>query len=186
VTDILTRHDAGQNGFGFDWGIEKGALSADDGLTSAVIISLFSDRVAAADDQLPDGSGDRRGCWSDMPLDDGKPDPIGSRLWLLARAKATVKTAARAQQYALEALQWLKDDGVAGDIEVTAQYVTAEQLRLTVNITRQVAGQPVNHRFDYVWNPSKPVPFVLTLPTLLTDEGGTPLMTEDGTLISLF
>ncbi len=186
MTDIRTRHDASQNGFGFDWAIEKGALEADDGLETAVIISLFTDRVAAADDDLPDNSGDRRGWWGDMALDDGKPDPIGSRLWLLARAKATTKTAARAQQYALEALQWLKDDGVAGDIEVTAQYVTAEQLRLTVNIARQMAGQPVNRRFDYVWNPSKPVPFVLSLPPLLTDEGGHPLMTEDGTLISLF
>lgn len=186
MTDIRTLNTAGPIGFSFDWGVEKGALAADDGLTTAVIQSLFSDRVASADDELPDNSGDRRGWWGDMALDDGKPDPIGSRLWLLARAKATVRTAARAQQYALEALQWLKDDGVAGDIEVTAQYVTAEQLRLTVNITRQVAGQPVNHRFDYVWNPSKPVPFILTLPTLLTDEGGLPLMTEDGTLISLF
>lgn len=187
MTDIRTRHDAGTIGFSFDWAMAQGALETDDGLETSVINSLFSNRVAAADDVIPDGTGNRQGFWGDMALDSGAPDYFGSRLWLLSRVGATKKTAALAQKYALEALQWLLDDGVAGAIDVSATYVSADQLRLTIIITRQVAGKPVNHRFDYVWNTSGPFrPFVPSLPPLLAAENSELLTTEDGTLISLF
>lgn len=169
MTDIRTINTAGPIAFDFDWNMGFGTLESDDGLETAVIISLFSDRTAAADDILPDGMGDRRGFWGDVSLDGGPPDLIGSRLWLLSRAKATLKTAARAKQYTLEALQWLIDDGVAGAIAVVAEYVSREQLRLTVTITRQLAGQQVSHRYDFVWNPAQPIPLVPK--TLLLGDG---------------
>jgi phage gp46-like protein len=186
VTDIRTISTAGPIGLAFDWSMFGGALGTDGGMETAIIQSLFTDATSAADDDLPDNSGDRRGCWMDTPLEGVKTDKMGSRLWLLERAKATVKTATRARRYALEALQWFIDDGIADQVEVTAEYVTREQLKLTVNIIRQVNAQPVNHRYDFVWNPAQPTAFVQhPVPLLGTEDGGV-LVTEDGQEISLF
>lgn len=113
-------------------------LATEDGLRTAVIISLFSDRRAEADDEIPDGSDDRRGWWSDV---------LGSRLWLLARAKEMPNTLARARAYAIEALQWLIDDGVATAVEVTAEWAQRGVLALGVVIT--LADRD---RFDDVFN----------------------------------
>ncbi|MEG2173151.1 MAG: phage GP46 family protein, partial [Desulfovibrionaceae bacterium] len=43
----------------------NGLSPLDDGLTRAVVISLFSDARALTDDILPDGSVSRRGFWAD-------------------------------------------------------------------------------------------------------------------------
>ncbi|WP_241085111.1 phage GP46 family protein [Candidatus Vondammii sp. HM_W22] len=40
-------------------------LAANDGLHSAVLVSLFTDRRAANDDLLPSSALDRRGWWAD-------------------------------------------------------------------------------------------------------------------------
>ena len=87
--------------FACDYAVAAGDLAADNGLKTAVLISLFTDRLAAADDEIPDGTEDRRGWWGDMPADGSAPsgappDPIGSRLWLLARAKQSAETLNRA------------------------------------------------------------------------------------------
>lgn len=113
-------------------------LAKEDGLRTAVIISLFTDRRAEADDEIPDGSDDRRGWWAGA---------IGSRLWLLARAKETPDTLARARAYAIEALQWLIDDGVATAVEVTAEWARRGVLALRVVIT--LADR---NRFEDVFN----------------------------------
>ncbi|SPX13542.1 phage protein GP46 [Escherichia coli] len=60
-------------------------MLTDDSLTTDVTISLFTDRRSLDSDTLPDGSDDRRGWWGDSYRD----RPIGSRLWLLSREKAT-------------------------------------------------------------------------------------------------
>lgn len=113
-------------------------LAKEDGLRTAVIVSLFSDRRAEADDEIPDGSDDRRGWWFGT---------IGSRLWLLARAKEMPDTLARARAYAIEALQWLIDDGVATAVEVTAEWAQRGVLALHVAIT--LADR---NRFEDVFN----------------------------------
>jgi phage gp46-like protein len=41
--------------------LDGGDLSTDDGLETAVLLSLITDRRAEADDVLPDGGTDRRG-----------------------------------------------------------------------------------------------------------------------------
>lgn len=144
--------------FSADWTINETTqdIVADDGLMSAVVISLFSDRLAAPDDQLPDGSGSRRGWWADAPADGSTiatdDDLIGSRLWLLSRAKATPDTARRAQAYCLEALNWMLTDGIAGDIQVAAEWIDADKLGIKVAISRYVAGAVTADRtFDLVW-----------------------------------
>lgn len=108
-------------------------LVDDDTLRSAVLISLFSDRRAKADDRLPDDSGDRRG-WLGDALAGIAGDRIGSRLWLLNREKQTEETRRRAAEYAREALAWLIEDGLAATVEVEAEWVSMGVLGLKVGI----------------------------------------------------
>lgn len=131
---------------GGDWLVQGPSLAEDDGLETAVVISLFTDRLAA---DAPADAGSRRGWWGDAYGEvDG--DLIGSRLWLLAREKQLPQVLARAELYAREALQWLVDDGVASSVDVRAELVRSGVLGLAVTITR--SAQPiVRYRFESFW-----------------------------------
>ena len=58
--------------------------------------------------------------WGDL-VTDIDDDEIGSKLWLLSRASTTEENIANAEFYVTECLQWMIDDGVAQDIEVTVE-----------------------------------------------------------------
>lgn len=138
-----------------DWLLASPQLDTDDGLETAVLISLFSDRLAGQDDALPDNSSHRRGWWGDSFADiDG--DLIGSRLWLLSREKQLAATLQRAREYAREALRWLVDDGIARSVDVDAEFPQQGQLALAVTINRAVTG-PVRFRFDTFWGAANAV-----------------------------
>lgn len=123
-------------------------LATDDGLRTAVLISLFTDARAQADDVLPAETDDRRGWWGDFaPEVEG--DRIGSRLWLLVREKRTPDLLVRAREYAEEALAWLVEDGVAAAVAVEAMLYGSAGVALGVTITRP--GGPARSRFDFVW-----------------------------------
>ncbi len=133
----------------FDWAIAGAGLEEDDGLETAVLLSLFTDRRAAEDDPLPGVSDDRRGWWADQ-YQDVAGDKTGSRLWLIAREKQTASVLVRAQEYAEEALAWLVQDGIARAVTVTAQIVRTGVLGLTVEIAR--ADSPTaRYRFETFW-----------------------------------
>ena len=137
MSDIKTAAlpDAGATLGTFDWLVDGASLASDDDVQTAVILSLFTDRRAKDDDELPDARSDRRGWWGDAYADvDG--DQIGSRLWLLARQKRVASTLQRAQQYASEALQWLIDDGVASTVGVQARGLPGDVLDLQIVIER--------------------------------------------------
>ncbi len=104
-----------------DLSIEDSDLESDDGLETAVIISLFTDRRARDDDELPDPNNpDRRGWWGDL-VAEVADDQIGSRRWLLERSKTTPDVLVKLKEYDMEALQWMIDDGVAAKIEITVE-----------------------------------------------------------------
>lgn len=135
---------------GADYALDALGLTEDDGLETAVIISLFTDRRANADDTIPDGSNDRRGWWADA-FNDVVNDKIGSRLWLLSREKQLSAVLVRAREYAMEALQWLVDDGVAQAVDVVASNPKPGVLGLWVSVYRPL--QPVTQfRFDAFWS----------------------------------
>ena len=138
----------GENGgdlvlIGFD-------LERDDGLETAVIISLFTDRRASPEQipvELPQD--DQRGYWGDVrPAVEG--DETGSLLWLLAREKQLPATLARAQQYAAEALRWMVDDLIATGVDVVAEFVAQGWMTLAIDIYRP-NGSPVRYRYNYEW-----------------------------------
>lgn len=138
------------NVFAADLALAANDLATDEGLETAVILSLFTDRRSADGDVLPLGQTDRRGWWGDRYGGiDG--DQIGSRLWLLGREKQLAKVLVRAKEYGREALQWLLDDLVADAIDVDATFPTPGVLALQIAITRPQQA-PVDFAFTAVWN----------------------------------
>jgi phage gp46-like protein len=129
-----------------DWALVGPDLQQDPGLVTAVILSLFTDARADSDDVIPDGSGDRRGWWGDT----GKDRPIGSKLWLLERRKATPQTLLDAKSYAAEALAWLITDGVAVAVDVAAAWVRANVLGLVVTVS-EPDGRKSVFNFESAW-----------------------------------
>ena len=130
-------------------GVDVPALEVYDDIPRAVLVSLFSWRRAAVDDDLPSGA-DRLGWWGDS-FADAPGDLTGSRLYLLGRAKLMADTAGQAYDYAVEALQWLVDDGVAASVTVTTDLPGNGRLSLGVLIT-QADGATTNMRFDDLWS----------------------------------
>lgn len=131
-------------------------LVTEKGLTSAIIISLLTDRLANPDDRLPYDEyknspvpPDRRG-WIGDALAETSDGIIGSRLWLLHREKQTEETRRRAIEYAEEALQWLIADGHVVTVEITAEWVGNGRLEIHV-----IAALPTGGRF------TTSIPFVL-------------------------
>ena len=129
--------------------LSNGDLVADDGLRTAVVLSLLTDRRANPGDVLPDGSDDRSGWWADM-LARADGDRFGSRLWLLSREKNLAEVRRRAETYAAEALEWLREDGIANTIEVEAETVATDRLGMKIRIIR-TDGQAIEERFNNLW-----------------------------------
>lgn len=150
MTDIALRMIGGT----FDLAVDRGDLAADDGLATAITISLFTDARARTDDPVPAGS-DPRGWWGDAYNDD-PDDRIGSRLWTLAREKLTAATALRARDMVREALAWLVKDQVASAVDVEVTLYTPDAVRPTgamliaVTVTRP--DGPARQRYDFVWD----------------------------------
>lgn len=135
--------------YGGDWLAISDGLALDEGLLTAVIISLFSDRRAAADDLLPGDDDDRRGWWGDA-YSEIPGDLIGSRLWLLSRSKLTPALLPLAEEYANESLAWLCSDQVVGKIDLNASIAAPQALGLIVTLTRPDLTL-VQYRFKAFW-----------------------------------
>ena len=135
--------------FSGDIALDAGRLATDDGLRTAILISLFTDARARPDDRLPDDGGDPRGWWGNTHAPVSGRE-LGSRLWLLGRRKQLPAVLAEAKGYAEEALAWLIKDGIASRVEVDAFIPRDEMLGLAIAITRP-NGQPVRYRFEALW-----------------------------------
>ena len=109
-----------------DWQKGLGELTTGNDLQTAILDSLFTDRLARADDDY-EGS-DRRGWWGDS----GEESQLGSRLWLLRRKKLTPDVAKKAEEYSSEALNWLKVDGVVSEVIPVARIVLPDRLNLII------------------------------------------------------
>lgn len=125
-------------------------LARDDGLESAVLVSLFTDRRASPEQVRPgDDATDLRGWWGDVnPPVDG--DQTGSHLWLLRREKQTPETLARARQYARDAVDWMLADRVAASVSVETEYADRGVMFIGVDIARP-DGRRLSFRYDYEW-----------------------------------
>lgn len=129
-----------------DWAHDNASLASGDDLDTAILISLFSDREASSDDVIPDGTGDPRGWVGDVDQD----YKIGSRLWLLERAKQTQETLRLANDYIAEALQWLIDDSVVARFDITTEWTRAGMLGASL-VAYQQSGAARALNFSWVW-----------------------------------
>ena len=104
-----------------DIAFETGDLVREPGLTSAVILSLFLDARATDDSGIVDPD-KKRGWWGDLLSDTQSNDiQTGSLLWLLSREKVTQRVLNLAEQYILDALRWMTEEGVVQTINVTVE-----------------------------------------------------------------
>lgn len=142
--DLALTYDKTLDAFDISVDALKADLLADESLTSAVVLSLMTDRTALASDV--ESGADRRGWWADAYAANG--DQFGSRLWLLAREKQTPQTISRARAYVIEALKWLLDDGVATAVDVAVFAPRVGWLVAQVEL-RLATG---SRRFRFEWN----------------------------------
>lgn len=132
------------------------ALELEDTLQTAIILSLFSDARASADDRLPLNETNRRGWVGDEFMSDGfsdRPDNWGTLLWLLYIGKVTADVPAKAVFTCKEGLAWLVRDGIADRIEVTAQWVGDRADRLAIRPQIFKPGQ-ITPVYDVLWGTS--------------------------------
>ncbi|WP_339352799.1 phage GP46 family protein [Acinetobacter beijerinckii] len=148
MADIQTVWDT-SNGKG-DYALKNGSLLSGKDVETSVLISLFTDRLAGINDELPDATNntknDRRGWWADT----GQAYPIGSRLYLLDRRKAPLFVEKDAVNYATEALQWMIDDNAVARFDIQAKFSKPNQLKLTVIAYRQ-DGSVVSNISKELW-----------------------------------
>ncbi|MDR5757031.1 phage GP46 family protein [Caballeronia sp. LZ035] len=152
-TGLVTLASAAATGAVLSWSgayvsnvASGGFLQTGNDLQTAVLLSLFTDRVANSDDFIPDGTGDPRGWWGDV----GEDTPIGSRLWLLDRSKQTQEVLNNARDYITEALQWLVDDGVVASMDVQTEWTRDTFLGAQIMLY-QPAGPGVALTFAWAW-----------------------------------
>lgn len=141
IGDIRLTFDLSK-GYG-DISVVNRDLDRDAGLETAVYISLFTDRRAEDTDILPNNQIDRRGWWAD--------NTKGSRLWLLERESNLQEIVPKAEQYALEALNWLVEEEIAEAVFVEAFLQrTIPNLLLKIKIV-QKSGDPLYFTYYYNW-----------------------------------
>ncbi|MGH7224456.1 MAG: phage GP46 family protein [Gemmataceae bacterium] len=129
-----------------DWLLSPltGAIEEGADLAAAVNIALMSDALASPSDALPDpNNDDRRGWWGD---EDAQLIwggwPLGSKLWLLRRAKITDSGAregaivARVQAYITACLQPFVDNKICSRFAVTVNQASAQRIDAKVLLYR--------------------------------------------------
>jgi phage gp46-like protein len=129
-----------------DWNVVGPDLETGDDLVTAVLVSLFTDGRAQDGDVIPDGSQDRRGFWGDPWLG----SPLGSRLWLIDRAKQTEAIRLAAEDFAHEALAWMVTSRIVASVDIEAEWMSAGFLGLVITLN-EADGSVVVLEFRWAW-----------------------------------
>lgn len=124
----------GERGFGDLVATAGVGLEQERGLTTAVLVSLFSWGPGGPDSPQPDLL---EGWWGDTLPDAAGYRLAASKLWLLGSRRVSDETADLARGYAEEALAWMVADGVADRVEVqVSQDRAAGALGISVALYR--------------------------------------------------
>lgn len=116
-----------------------------DSLSMAVVISLFTWRLADTGD-VYDGS-NKYGWWGDTyPVEPG--DKIGSKLWQLLRRKLTDDVIAEVEEVSRDSLQWMIDDGICSNVDVSVE--RSEINRVNISVVLTVDGKQTSYKFKEV------------------------------------
>jgi phage gp46-like protein len=134
-----------ENDLTYDLAFEDNDFVLDEGLETSVIISLFSDRRVKKD-ELPQGVEGLRGWFGDT----FEGEKLGSKLWLLFRAKETQQTENLIGDYAKQALNWMQTENVAKEVAIDVGFPERGLARLEIDITKPT-GEEITFRFDQNW-----------------------------------
>jgi phage gp46-like protein len=127
TTDIkLTQQNNGR----YDFTVANGDLEGVEGFDTALQTSLFTDARAPGNKVLKPE--DRRG-WIGNILNDERE--LGSLLWLVEQRRLTQDTLNETVDYARKSLQWLTDDGIAKNVEVSGSIIIQSGIQLNIIIT---------------------------------------------------
>lgn len=121
-------------------------------LPHLIALSLLSDSRAPSDADLPDAAGDppyRGGYWGDT-LSPTPGDSFGSLLWYYRRRGLTTDTVDQIRDAAVNACQWLLDDGIAARVEVSAERLGTDGIALSV-LAAKADGTTAAVRFPDLW-----------------------------------
>lgn len=129
-------------------------------LARSIMVALNTDRLALADDTLPnEKDNDRRGWWGDLNADTIWVGwPIGTRLWLMTRDKITDSNAkqgstiAKAERFINEALQPFVDAKIFSRFTVSLTQVGTSQITGTITIFRG-PRQAIALLYQDFWKP---------------------------------
>lgn len=132
----------------YDLEFSKGDFSKDDGLRSAVIISLFTD-ARITDEELELGETEKRGFWGDTFAEIDE-DKLGSKLWRLSRAKQTDENLNKSREFVEKALLWLLTYDVASKVIVETSYPNRDCLLISVQIEKPT-GEIIDFKFSTNW-----------------------------------
>jgi phage gp46-like protein len=135
-----------------------GQVAEGPALQASAFVALLSDAIADPAEQLPDlNSDDRRGWWGDLDAQAIWGGwPLGSRLWLLTRAKivgpgaAAGATITRVQQYIATALQPFVDNKICSRFTVTAEQTDSQTIIAHVTMYRGPKNS-IALQFQTVW-----------------------------------
>ena len=140
-----------KNFFEGDLQLNQGDLLREEGLETAVYISLFTDKRADDEDQI-DNINDKRGWWGDNTTENNYK--MGSKLWQYERAKTTANDITKIKETIEESLQWMIEEEVAKKIEVTAERfgnIGNDRLAITI-VIKKSDGNETAIKFDDLWN----------------------------------
>lgn len=126
-----------------------GDIQTDKTMTTALLMSILTDRRANDDDELPNER-DKGGWWGDLLEDDNTK--TGSRLWLL-KGRTDRQSLNQAKEYIKESIQWFVDDGIWQYFSVvTEKGGTPYNQRLDFQIDAHYSnGQNVSYKFKDLW-----------------------------------
>jgi phage gp46-like protein len=113
-------------------------LDSEEGLQTAITLSLFSNARALPDDVLVDPT-DRKGWWGDTYADN-PGDSFGSRLWQLQGQPISTELLTTMDQMIHEALQWMVDDRLISGVDVELSQVRHGVIGATIGVLRPQNG----------------------------------------------
>jgi len=143
-----------------DWQLlPDGTLDATQALATAVIVALGTNALAGVNDDLPDpDSSDRCGWWGDLDAQAiWNGWPIGSKLWLLRRAKIAPvgaregSTLIKVENYIRSAMQPFVDRRICSGFNVWVTRVDPQRIDALLRIYRGPLPE-IELRYAVLWD----------------------------------
>ena len=122
---------------GYDIALSGDDIEKENGLESAIIISLFTDMRVNGE----------RGFWGDSLAGES----WGSKLWTLSREKLTEQTRIKFENYVKESLQWLIKDKIASSLSVKSEINYPDSIFLELSIIKP-NDSALGFKFNILWN----------------------------------